>query len=59
MTLTSKTKFYKWEDGKKKDAKFSGLKAGNLVQCVFMGPVREPYPVQATAGEVLILLAKK
>ena len=59
VTLTSKTKFYKWEDGKKKDAKFSDLKVGTLVQCNFTGPVAESYPVQATASEVLILPAKK
>jgi Protein of unknown function (DUF3221) len=55
VKLTPTTKFYKWVDGKKKDAKFADVKKGSVVQCTFVGPVLESYPVQATAGEVLIL----
>ena len=55
VKLTSSTKFYKWVDGKKKDAKFSDVKEGSKVQCVFTGPVAESYPVQATASELIIL----
>src|SRR5215207_6482255 len=53
VTLTSTTKFYKWVGGKKKDAKFGDIKKGSVVQCNFVGPVAESYPVQAKAGEVL------
>jgi beta-N-acetylhexosaminidase len=55
VTLTSKTKIYLWADGKKKDAKFTDVKEGSKVQCVFTGPVAESYPVQARASEVIIL----
>ena len=55
ITLTDKTKFYKWVEGKKKDAKFADIKKDSIVQCVFTGPVAESYPVQARASEVLIL----
>jgi hypothetical protein len=55
VTLSSTTKFYKWVDGKKKDAKFADVKEGCKVQCVFTGPVAESYPVQATASELIIL----
>jgi hypothetical protein len=55
VKLTPTTKFYKWVDGKKKDAKVADVKKGSVVQCNFVGPVAESYPVQATAGEVLIL----
>src|SRR5262245_28788488 len=59
VTLTSDTKFYRWADGKKKDAKFSDLKVGTKVQCVFTGPVAESSPVQAKASEVIILADPK
>jgi beta-N-acetylhexosaminidase len=59
VTLTSKTKILKWEGGKKKKATFADIKKGTKVQCVFVGPVLESYPVQAKAGEVLILAAAK
>jgi len=59
VTVTTATKIYRWVNGKKKDAKFTDIKEGSTVQCVFTGPVLESYPVQAKAGEVLILADPK
>jgi hypothetical protein len=36
-------------------AKFDSFKMGQKVQVQFTGPVRESYPVQATASEIVIL----
>ncbi len=55
VTIPSKAKLYRWVGGKKVPAKFGEIKVGSKVQCVFDGPVAESYPVQARAGEVLIL----
>jgi hypothetical protein len=55
VTIPGKAKVLRWLDGKEVPAKFSDLKVGSRVQCVFTGPVRESYPVQASAAEVLIL----
>jgi beta-N-acetylhexosaminidase len=58
VRLTSETKFHRWAAGKKQAAKFTDIKVGVKVQCVFIGPVAESYPVQARASEVLILDGK-
>jgi beta-N-acetylhexosaminidase len=42
-----------------KDAKLADLKVGSKVEAVFIGPVAESYPVQATAGEIVIIEAAK
>jgi hypothetical protein len=55
VTIPIKAKIYRWVDGKKTDAKFSDLKRGAKVQCVFTGAVAESNPVKARASEVLIL----
>jgi hypothetical protein len=55
VTIPSTAKIYLWEAGKKKDAKFSDIKRGTRVQCVFTGPVTRSIPPQARASEVLIL----
>jgi beta-N-acetylhexosaminidase len=59
VRLPSTAKFFKWDNGKKVEAKFADLKVGSKVQCVFTGPVAESYPVQATGSEVIILEAPK
>jgi hypothetical protein len=55
VTLRPKAKIYKWVKGKKEEAKLEDIKKGAIVQCVFEGAVRESFPVQADAIEVLIL----
>ena len=55
VRVTDKTKIEKLDGKERKPAKFEDLKKGARVQAVFTGPVAESYPVQATAGAVLIL----
>src|SRR5262249_60896305 len=50
VTLTSKTKVYRWNNGKKVEAKVADVTKGCKVQCAFTGEVLESSPVQATAG---------
>lgn len=59
VRIQAATKIYKWVEGEKKAAKLEDVKVGARVQCIFIGPVAESYPVQATAKEVLILEAAK
>jgi len=55
IRITDKTKLEKMVDGQKQPATFEDLKVGLKVHALFVGPVAESYPVQATAGEVLIV----
>jgi hypothetical protein len=55
VRITDKTKIEKLAGKERKPAKFEDLKVGAKVQAKFTGPVAESYPVQATAGELLIL----
>ena len=59
VTVPSTAKIYTWKGGKKVDAKYDDIKKGDLVQVTFTGDIRESFPIQATASEVLILPAKK
>ena len=53
--ITAQTKILKLENGKKTAQTFNDLKVGQSVEATFTGPVAESYPVQATAGEIIIL----
>jgi hypothetical protein len=55
VTVTGTTKIYMMRSGKKVSADFSSLSVGQKVEAAFTGPVRESYPVQATAMEIIIL----
>ncbi len=55
VRVTAATKIYKGAGGARKPAMFSDLKEGLTVEATFTGPVAESYPVQATAGEIVIL----
>lgn len=55
VKVTTKTKLEKMAGGKKVEAKVEDLKEGVKVESVFTGPVLESFPVQATAGSLLIL----
>jgi hypothetical protein len=55
VRVTNKTRIEKLAGKERKPAKFADLKKGVRVQARFTGPVAESYPVQATAGEILIL----
>jgi Protein of unknown function (DUF3221) len=53
--VTAETRFFIKQDGERKPAEFAALKEGQKVEARFTGPVRESYPVQATAAEITIL----
>jgi hypothetical protein len=55
VKISNKTKILKQDGKERKEAKFEDLKKGCKVQIDFTGPVAESYPVQATAGTVIIL----
>lgn len=59
VTVTDKTKiFAEGNQDVLEDANFSLLRAGQLVEVEFTGPVRESYPVQATAKTIVIKPSK-
>jgi beta-N-acetylhexosaminidase len=53
--VTKKTKIYRLENNQRIRVSFAALAAGQIVEVAFTGPVRESYPVQADAAEILIL----
>ncbi len=55
VRVNKETKLFKIEKGQLREASFKALKARLSVEIRFSGPVRESYPVKATAAEVLIL----
>ena len=59
VTIRTGAKIYWWKGGKKVEAKFSDIKDGCVVQCLFVGPVDTSLPVKALASEVLILSTPK
>jgi hypothetical protein len=54
VRITNKTKLWKQVGDKRQLAAFADLKTGTQVSVQFTGPVLQSYPVQATAGEVVI-----
>ena len=55
VTVTAETRLSIERDGVREPAAFTDLKKGQKVEARFTGPVLESYPVQATAGEIIIL----
>lgn len=55
VTVTSSTRIWRREGSGRRAATFDDIAVGSRVEARFEGPVRESYPVQATAGEVTIL----
>jgi Protein of unknown function (DUF3221) len=55
VTVTTETELFIKRGGERKPAEFAALKEGQRVEARFTGPVRESYPVQATAAEITIL----
>jgi len=54
VTVTGRTRVLARADGRTTGAASSELTVGTRVQVWFTGPVAESFPVQATAGTVLI-----
>lgn len=59
IRVLAQTKIQKMNGKLVEDAKFDEIKNGVKVSVWFTGPVAESYPVQATAGRILIFPAKK
>jgi hypothetical protein len=57
VRVTEKTKLRKMNGNLEEEATFADVKTGCTVSVWFTGPVLESYPVQATAGKVLIFPA--
>jgi hypothetical protein len=55
VTVTEDTRIYIQRGGERMDAAFSDLQVGQYVEASFTGPVAESYPVQTTAGEIVVL----
>lgn len=55
VRVTSTTRIFKVVAGKRVAATFEDCKMGARVEARFVGPVAESYPVQATAGVLVIL----
>lgn len=59
VRVNNRTKIQKMNGKLVEDAKFEEIKNGVKISVWFTGPVAESYPVQATAGKILIFPAKK
>ena len=55
VTVMRTTRLFRLERGRRKPARFTDLKNGQQVEVRFHGAVLESYPVQAGAGEIVIL----
>lgn len=55
VRLTDETKIYKKQGNKLVAASLANIAAGTIVEVHFEGPVAESYPVQATAGKIVIV----
>lgn len=55
VTVTKETKIYLKESGDTKEVDVSALEKGNRVEIHFIGEVRESYPLQTSAKDIVIL----
>jgi beta-N-acetylhexosaminidase len=55
VTVMAETRLFISRGGERKPAGLAALEEGQRVEAIFTGPVRESYPVQATAAEITIL----
>jgi len=55
IQIRTNTRVFRMVAGMKKAARLEDILEGSTVQVDFSGPVAESYPVQATAGQILIL----
>lgn len=54
VIIPKDAKIYALADGKKQQAALGDLQSGQSLEVVITGPVRESYPVQVTAVEIVI-----
>lgn len=55
FTVTGETDILRQQDGEQIPATFGDLRAGQLVEAGYSGPVAESYPSQGTASSIVIL----
>ena len=55
VRLTTDTAIFRSEGGELAAAAFDDITIGSRVEAWFEGPVAESYPVQATAGQIIVL----
>jgi len=55
VRVTNETRIFDERGTERKQISFDDLKTGQKVSARFVGPVMESYPVQVTAGEIIIL----
>jgi hypothetical protein len=55
VRVVDSTDIYQMVSGEPEDASFGDLAEGQTVEAWFEGAVAESYPVQATAGKILII----
>lgn len=55
VSVKEKTKIFKQQGEDTVPGDFADIVTGSVVEVTFTGPVAESYPVQATAGEIVIL----
>jgi Protein of unknown function (DUF3221) len=55
VRVTKETRIFDERETERKQVSFDTLKTGQKVSAQFVGPVMESYPVQANAGEIIIL----
>ena len=55
VEVTDETRIFRRQGGHLTPAGLDDLEVGNQVETSFAGPVAESYPVQATAGSIIIL----
>ena len=56
LRITTDTKLFESQDGELVPVDFAALEFGQFVEAKMVGPIAESWPVQAKAGEVVILL---
>lgn len=56
LRITTDTRIFESKDGELVPVDFAALEFGQFVEAKMVGPIAESWPVQAKAGEVVILL---
>jgi beta-N-acetylhexosaminidase len=59
VTVNTETRLFLLQGQERKPVEFAALQVGQLVEARFSGPVRESYPVQATAAAITILESER
>lgn len=55
VTITTATRFFREQGGERVESGMPELRDGQTIELTITGPVMESFPVQANAGEIVIL----